>query len=147
GLEAERAGRLDLARKSYLDLIQRWPSSRLIPNAYLAFGEMFFEEADPTKLALAEQSYKEGIKYPPPDNRVHGYAYYRLAQVFAKKGDDPHALSALMKANEYARRYEDTTGLAAATRRDVVAVYARVGDPAKAREFFARFAENGIQLD
>src|SRR5262249_40816932 len=76
--EYEQANQLDQARKVYLELIQSWPQSKFIPNAYLAFGELFFNEAqgDPSKWQFAEQSYQEVIKYPPPDNKVWGYAHY-----------------------------------------------------------------------
>src|SRR5262249_15665364 len=36
--EYEQANQLDDARKVYLELIQSWPQSKYIPNAYLAFG-------------------------------------------------------------------------------------------------------------
>jgi hypothetical protein len=64
-------------------------------NAYLAFGELFFNEAqgDPSKWALAEQSYGEVIKYPPPDNKVFGYAHYKLAYVYWNKGDFEKAIA------------------------------------------------------
>src|SRR5580698_9806465 len=54
--EYEQANDLDNARKVYLELIQNSPQSKFIPNAYLAFGELFFNEAqgDPSKWALAE---------------------------------------------------------------------------------------------
>ena len=51
------------ARKVYLDLIQKAPASQYVPSAYLAFGELFFQEAQadrPAKWALAEQSYRGG---------------------------------------------------------------------------------------
>src|SRR5262249_10588320 len=93
--EHEQAGQLDLARKAYLELIQIAPTSKYIPNAYLAFGELFFQEAqgDPSKWALAEQSYKEVVKYPAPENKVLGYAHYKLGYVYWNKGDLPLALS------------------------------------------------------
>ncbi len=86
--EHEQAGETDQARKDYLELIQTAPGSKYVPNAYLAFGELFFQEAqgDPSKWSFAEQSYKEVIKYPAPDNKVLGYARYKLAYVYWNKG-------------------------------------------------------------
>ena len=45
----------------------------------MAFGELFFQEAqgDPSKWDLAAAAYKEVIKYPPPTNKVYGYARSR----------------------------------------------------------------------
>jgi TolA-binding protein len=147
-LEAERAGQLDTSRKSYLALLQQYPQSRYVPAAYLAFGELFLVEAvgDPAKLALCEQSYTETLKYPPPDNRWFGLAAYRLAQVYAKEGDDGRALANFAKAASWAAEHPNVGGLAASVRREVVASYARAGDPARARGFFSRFA-SGDELE
>ena len=40
--------------------------------------QMFFDEAqsDPTKWEIAKQAYQKTIAYPPPDNRVYGYAWF-----------------------------------------------------------------------
>ena len=49
--EYEQANENDKARQVYFELIQTRPNSKYIPNAYLAFGELFFNEAqgDPSK--------------------------------------------------------------------------------------------------
>ena len=43
--EYEQAKDYDHARKVYFELIQNWAKSKYIPNAYLAFGELFFQDA------------------------------------------------------------------------------------------------------
>jgi len=93
GVEYELAGDFRNARKAYYDLIVKNPASKLIPCAYFAFGEMFFAEAkdDPSKNDLAQQAYMEVLKYQAtplaPD------ALMRLAQTYARKGDDAKALA------------------------------------------------------
>ena len=74
--EYEQAKDLQNARKATTNLIEKAPQSPYIPNAYLAFGELFFQEAqgDPSKFDLAAAAYKEVIKYPPPKNKVYGYS-------------------------------------------------------------------------
>ena len=106
--EYEQANDLDNARKVYLELIQNWPQSKFIPNAYLAFGELFFNEAqgDPSKWALAEQSYTEVIKYPPPDNKVWGYAHYKLGvRRTGTRATSSARSSELKKTIEYGVQY------------------------------------------
>jgi TolA-binding protein len=101
-LEYERLGMLNDARKRYLDVLQRYPSSRFVPFAYLAFGEQFADEAthDETKWMLAEQAYEKVISFPPPDNRVYGYALLRLAQIQARLGrsDKARAIGSRLRA-------------------------------------------------
>jgi TolA-binding protein len=91
GVEREIARDLTGARRSYYDLVAKRPQSPLVPAAYFAFGEMFWNEAhaDPTKYDLAEQAFKEVMKYTGaalvPD------ALMRLAQIYEKKGDTQKA--------------------------------------------------------
>ncbi len=135
-----RIGSLDQARKVYLGLISDWPQSRYIPNAYLAFGELFFTEAqtDPTHWELAEQSYKKVAQYPAPENKVLGYAHYKLAYVYWNKGDYLQALSEFKKTIDFGAQFPElaaSKGLAASARRDLLPVYALAGDPKKAYDF------------
>ncbi|HEX7601554.1 MAG TPA: hypothetical protein VF316_08115, partial [Polyangiaceae bacterium] len=139
--EYEQALQLDKARKVYFELIQNWAQSKFIPNAYLAFGELFFNEAqgDPSKWQFAEQSYKEVIKYPPPENKVWGYAHYKLGYVSWNKGDFPTAMSEFKKTIEYGNQYSqlpNASQLAISARRDIIPVYALAGDPNKSYDFF-----------
>jgi tetratricopeptide (TPR) repeat protein len=138
--EYEQDQKLDQARKVYLGLVSTFPQSRYIPNAYLAFGELFFTEAqgDPTRWALAEQSYKEVTRYPAPDNTVLGYSHYKLAYVYWNKGDFLQSLSEFKKTIDFGAQFPQlasSKGLAASARRDLLPVYALAGDPKKAHDF------------
>ena len=141
--EHEQAGNADAARKAYLELIQKAPKSDYVPNAYLAFGELFFQEAqgDPAKWELAIQAYREVVRYPAPANKVHGYARYKLGYVFWNRGEHVEAMSELKKVVELADKYPtlpNAKGLAGAARRDLVPLYAASGAPEQAFRFFAQ---------
>jgi tetratricopeptide (TPR) repeat protein len=138
--EYEQASDLKNARSVYYDLIKKAPQSKYIPNAYLAFGELFFNEAqgDPSKWDLAAQAYSEVTKYPAPNNKVYGYAWYKLGYVFWNKGELEKALNAFKKVIEFGVAYTQLPGaskLADSARRDVIPVYALKGDPAQAWNF------------
>lgn len=138
--EYEQANDLKNARSVYFDLIKKRPNSKYIPNAYLAFGELFFNEAagDPSKWDLAAQAYSEVIKYPPPNNKVFGYAWYKIAYVYWNKGELDKALNAFKKTIEFGVAYNQLPGaakLADSARRDVIPVYALKGDPGQAYNF------------
>src|ERR1700722_5965672 len=94
--EYEQANENDKARQAFFVLIQTRPNSKYIPNAYLAFGELFFNEAqgDPSRWDLAASAYTEVIKFPPDKNKVYGYAWYKLGYVFWNKGEFDKALNA-----------------------------------------------------
>ncbi|MBK6694174.1 MAG: tetratricopeptide repeat protein [Myxococcales bacterium] len=129
------------ARKVYLELINKRPDSKYIPNAYLAFGELFFNEAqgDPSKWDLAQQAYTEVLKFPPEKNKVFGYAWYKIGYVFWNKGEFDKSLNAFKKVIEWGNGYKDQPGaskLADAARKDTIPVYALKGDPRAAYNFF-----------
>jgi TolA-binding protein len=139
--EYEQASDTANARRVYLDLITKTPNSKYIPNAYLAFGELFFNEAmgDPTKWDPAKQAYIKVIAKPPPENKVYGYAWYKLAYVFWNQGDLPHALDAFKKTIDYGTTFSQLPNakkLAESARRDVIPVYALAGSPTEAYNFF-----------
>ena len=139
--EYEQAKNLKMARKVYYELIQKAPKSPYIPNAYLAFGELFFQEAqgDPSKWALAASAYKEVIKYPAPKNKVLGYARYKLAYVHWNTGDHAQALNEFKKVIKFGGQFPQISGarqLAKSARRDMIPVYAASGAPERAYGFF-----------
>jgi TolA-binding protein len=139
--EYEQSSDLTNARRVYLDLIQNTPTSPYVPNAYLAFGELFFNEAqgDPSKWAPAKQAYEEVVKKPPPDNKVYGYAWYKIAYVFWNTGDFPHSLQAFKKVIDYGTTYAqlpNAAKLADSARRDIIPVYAQSGSASDAYNFF-----------
>ncbi len=139
--EHEQGGNLKDARSIYFELIQKAPKSPFIPYAYLAFGELFFQEAqgDPAKWDLSAAAYKEVVKYPPPTNKQFGYARYKLGYVLWNKGEYAGALNEFKKVIEYGDQFTDVpnaTQLAKAARRDMIPVYAVAGAPDKAFNFF-----------
>jgi tetratricopeptide (TPR) repeat protein len=139
--EYEQAADLDNARKVYYELIQKAPKSKYIPNAYLAFGELFFQEAmgDPSKWALSGEAYKQVLKYPPPDNKVWGYAHYKLGYTYWNTGDYAKAIQEFKETIEYGDKYSNEPNAAQlqkAARKDMVPVYAVSGKPDKAYNFF-----------
>jgi tetratricopeptide (TPR) repeat protein len=140
--EYEQANDNDNARKVYYDLTQKRPDSKYVPNAYLAFGELFFNEAqgDPSRWDLAAQSYQKVIGYPAEKgNKVYGYAWYKLAYVFWNKGEYDKAMNAFKKTIDYGTAFatvSNASKLADAARRDIVPVYALQGNPKAAYNFF-----------
>ena len=142
GRELELSGDLGGARRAYLELIVTTPQSPLVPYAYLAFGDLFFDEAehdDPTKLPPAQQAYQKVVSYPPPGNLAYAFAWHRLGIVASRLGDDAHALDAQRKALIALGQYPTLPvgpALAEASRGELVVAYARAGQPDRALTFF-----------
>ena len=140
--EYEQDGNYDKARDVYLELIDNWKdTSKYIPNAFLAFGELFFQEAqgDPSKWGLAEQAYRNVLKYDPPENKLWGYAQYKLAYVLWNKGEFGEAVKGFRSVIEFGNKFAslpNASGLATSARRDIIPVYALAEDPKKAYDYF-----------
>ncbi len=139
--EYEQASDYKQARNVYYELKEKRPNSKYIPNVYLAFGELWFNEAqgDPSKWDLASQAYEQVIKFPPPTNKVFGYAWYKIAYVHWNKGDYEKALTAFKRTIDFGVQFTQLPGagkLADSARKDIIPVYALKGDPALAFNFF-----------
>jgi tetratricopeptide (TPR) repeat protein len=139
--EHEQAGDLEAARRVYTDLVQGWKQSRYAPSAYLAFAELFFQEAqgDPAQWDVAAKFYEEVMKYPAPENRHFAYAAYKLAYVRWNQGAHDKAIQGFRDVIELGRtqpKLPGIAGLVKSARRDILPVYALAGKPEKAWEFF-----------
>lgn len=137
-LDAERAGDMTTARKSYFALIQGHPASKLVPLAYLAFGEMFAAEVpnDPTKRDLAKASYREVLKYPPPESSAYAYTWLRLGEIETEGAEQ---LSSHGKASDAVRAHPGSpcaTLIAEQARLGMVRAYVDAGAPDRAWGFF-----------
>ena len=139
--EHEQDQHNDEARRSYQELIKKFPESKFLPNAYLFFGERLFVESqsDPSQLSLAVSAYRKAAEAPPPENQVWGYAHYKLAFVYWNQGDMARALAEFQQVIEFGTKFASLPNaekLGAMARRDILPVYALVGDPGKAFDFF-----------
>jgi tetratricopeptide (TPR) repeat protein len=139
--EYEQAGDFDRARKAYLELTEKFKKSRFVPNAYLAFGELYFNEAqgDPTKWPVAANFYTEVLKYPAPENKLWGYAAYKLGYVHWNMGEYAKAIDKFKEVIDFGQnnpQLPNAPGLAKSARRDIVPVYALAGKPDQAYGFF-----------
>lgn len=139
--EYEQAKDLENARKAYLELTENWKKSRYIPNAYLAFGELFFNEAqgDPSRWPIAANFYGEVLKFSPPENKLWGYAAYKIAYVHWNMGEYAKAIDYFKDVINFGMKFAslpNAKGLAKSARRDIIPVYALKGKPDQAYKFF-----------
>ncbi len=153
--EHEQANQLDKARDVYMEMIDKKPQSKYIPNAYLAFGELFFNEAqgDPSKWELARQSYEKVLGYDQATTKVWGYAQYKMGYVYWNLGDKPSlalALDAFKKTIDYSRKFAANPGIPAlgkSARKDIIPVYALIGKPEGAYAFFKPLTDKNTDAE
>jgi tetratricopeptide (TPR) repeat protein len=123
------------ARALFARLIKEHPASRYIPDAYVVFGDHYF---DAGQYREALQLYDRATRFPQAS--CAGYAYYKKAWSSIRAGDSRVALAAFTHAHQTAEATRHTA-LLAEIRRGIVIAYAAVGVPAKAPLFFARISK------
>jgi tetratricopeptide (TPR) repeat protein len=134
------------ALKAYRALIERFPSSRYVPDAWMAFGEYYFDRANKANragnLAKALEAYKKAATYE--ESSVYGYALYKQAWVHSNLGAYDQALE-LFRAVIYFGELPTSTvpadrkiALVKEARKDYVRTYSHVGSAEGAVEEFRR---------
>ncbi len=127
------AGRFDDAVEAYRELITNFKDSPLVADAWLAFGEYYFNEK---ALHRALKSYE----YAAADkrSRVYGFALYKQAWCYYNLADWKSALEKFRATVFYSQMSDELSGenrisLAREAQKDFVRAYAHVGDAGKAK--------------
>lgn len=128
--------REDLARPIFKRLIKDYPKSQYIPDAYLSFGEYFFEQKD---IENALKFYDKVLQFP--ESRVYGYARYKEGWCYFNLQDFKKALETFVDVIMTTKAVKGETSkiqLIKEAKKDSVRAYSQVGTPDKAWPFFQR---------
>ena len=139
---------------AYGKLVKDYPKSRFVPDAYLAFGEYYFNNSKGRRdwLLKALEAYKSAAGFP--ESSIYGFALYKQGWCHFNLSDYPRAMD-LFKATVL---YGEFTGASALekqggakgkntlireARSDYVRAYERAGLlPQQAKENFSTVASN-----
>ncbi|WP_257458128.1 tetratricopeptide repeat protein [Archangium lipolyticum] len=134
-------------------LVEKFPKSKYIPDAYLAFGEYYFNNSKGKRADLekALAAYKKAAEYP--ESQVYAFALYKQGWCYFNLADYTNAKDkwkAVVLYGELAGAQniekdgnaKKTNSLAREARTDYVRAYAREGDVMLAREDFSKVASN-----
>lgn len=139
---------------AYGKLVKDYPKSRFVPDAYLAFGEYYFNNSKGRRdwLLKALEAYKAAAGFP--ESSIYGFALYKQGWCHFNLTDYPRAMD-LFKATVL---YGEFTGASALekqggakgrstlireARSDYVRAYERAGLlPQQAKENFSTVASN-----
>ncbi|HET9554139.1 MAG TPA: tetratricopeptide repeat protein [Anaeromyxobacteraceae bacterium] len=134
------------AMKAYRALIQKFPESPYVPDAWMAFGEFYFDKANKSErnpnLKRALEAYKNAAAYQ--ESSVYGYALYKQGWVQFNLGAFADALD-LFRAVVYFGELPTSTipadrklALVKEARKDYVRTWPHVGSAEAAFEDFRR---------
>ncbi len=128
-----KAGRAAGALEVFNMLLKDHPGSRYVPDAYLAFADAAFLDG---QLDDALTGYDKVIKLGKP--RVAVYARYKRAWTLYNLSRQEAALGGLLEVAAAAAADPKLALLARTARRDVVRVYAELGQASRALALFRR---------
>ncbi|HVI93494.1 MAG TPA: tetratricopeptide repeat protein [Anaeromyxobacter sp.] len=134
------------ALKAYRALITRYPNSRFVPDAWMAFGEYYFERANKSErvpnLQKALEAYRKAAEYQ--ESGVYAYALYKQAWVHYNLGEFDQSLE-LFRAVIYFGELPTSTvpadrklALVKEAKKDYVRTYSHVGSAEGAYEEFRK---------
>ena len=129
----------DQARTYFHRLIKDHPTSKYIPDAYLAFAEHAFESGE---MEAALRFYEKVEQFPK--SSVYPYAAYKKGWCYVNLGDYRTALETfvgvvrLTQTGRLAVDRKQLEVLAKEAKKDVVKAYAQVGSADKARVFLGK---------
>ncbi|HEX8823344.1 MAG TPA: tetratricopeptide repeat protein [Archangium sp.] len=135
-------------------LVEKHPKSKYLPDAYLAFGEYYFNNSKGKRedLEKALAAYKKAAEFP--ESQVYAFALYKQGWCYFNLSDYQNAKDKWKTVVLYgelagAQALEKDGGkgkkghsLAREARTDYVRAYAREGDVMIAREDFSKVATN-----
>jgi tetratricopeptide (TPR) repeat protein len=143
------------ALKAYRALIQRFPNSRFVPDAWMAFGEYYFEKANEQdrlgNLKRALEAYRKAASYQ--ESSVYGYALYKQGWVHYNLTEWAEALE-LFRAVVFFGELPTSTvpadkklALVKEARKDYVRTYSHIGSAEAAPDEFKRIGGEAGWMD
>jgi tetratricopeptide (TPR) repeat protein len=123
--------------KKLRQFVQQYPKDNHVADAYRILGDIDF---DANRFAEAEASYHHVLEWQ--DSNIIGYALYKLGWCAYNGKNFSKAILALEQAivwNENLDSNHHLLNLEREARRDLISIYAEVGDTTKAAEYFQNF--------
>ncbi|MBK9294693.1 MAG: tetratricopeptide repeat protein [Oligoflexia bacterium] len=135
GFAYMETGRTNESMQVFRDYVKRFPQHVHVPDAYRILGDQNFDE---NKFVQAENDYKQVLQFA--DSPFVGYALYKLGWSGYNLRAYGRALLGLEEAYLWTKKSAQTGGellsLQREARRDLISVYAELGDHKKAFEYF-----------
>jgi len=90
GYTDEKQGKFEEAIAAYQTLIQKYPGSRFIPQAWMRQGEYYFDQTDDAAIKKAIFAYTKAVAFK--DDPLYDKALYKLGWAYYKVDDFDHSV-------------------------------------------------------
>jgi len=100
------------ALATYLELLKKRPTSPLVAWAYIAFADLYFDDAAAGKIdwKIPLEAYKRATTTGDADKQPRGYAHYRLGFVHWNLEDATSAKSAFKSSEDFGTKNPTVVG-------------------------------------
>jgi TolA-binding protein len=88
-------GRNEESERTYLALVQRFPQSRFVPEAWVRLGDVYFDQTRPGALQKAADAYARMQAFP--DHPLYARALYKLGWTYYRIDDFQRAVEAFTR--------------------------------------------------
>lgn len=138
----QQLGEPKLAEAQYLRLLKEHPGSELLPDAYLAVGEICYQRRD---FSLALDYFRSIRKYP--NARAYPYGLYKAAWAYYNLQDTTSGVRQLEEVIKYGHemvqaRHDSKLDLRKEALGDLALFYGDVLPPNKAVDYFVKQARD-----
>jgi TolA-binding protein len=101
-------GQGEEAQRIYADLIQKYPKSPFVPEAWVRLGDWYFDEVKPDSLQRAAKAFSEMYAYP--DHPLYARAIYKLGWTYYRMDDFQRAVESFAKLLDFYVALAQKTG-------------------------------------
>lgn len=137
----------DSAALYFKKLVESYPKSDFVSDSYLALGEFYFNKQSWSK---AQENYKKVLSHK--SSRAYPYAVYKLGWTYfniPSRGTNPNenltkslsAFKLIVKLADDPKADKNTKGLKEEALKDMVLVFAELGDVAAAQRYYESIGE------
>jgi TolA-binding protein len=137
GFAQNDMGKFKDGQKTLEEYTRVYPQHQHVPDAYRILGDALFDAND---FKRAEANYKKILEFR--QSTIVGYALYKIGWCAYNTRDFAKALLALEKAIVWSHdssKEKQVLSLQRESERDLITLYAELGDHRKAREYFSQF--------
>ena len=116
-------------------LINNYPQSKFLADAYMEIGETYFNNREFDK---AIDTFNEVLKRP---NRLHNFALYKISWCYYNEGKYRIAKEVMQKVVESSKGIQGEIDLRTEALKDLVVIYSDLGLYQEAEEYFTSIGE------
>jgi tetratricopeptide (TPR) repeat protein len=135
--------RLDQGKKAlrfFTELIKRFPDSKLVPDAFLAIGEYYF---DNNEMATALKAYDRVAFFK--ESTLYGFAIYKQAWCHYNLSDYKTSMKRFIEVIRYSeggKEDRNKLDLLSEAKREIILAYSHAAPAEHAKDFFPKVVKN-----